>query len=119
MSAIPAKTLPRINLIDSHCHLDFETFDSDRAQVLQRAQDNNINDIIIPGTEKKYWHRINKLCSEHKQLHACYGLHPYWINSHELQDIKNLDEYINKNNPVALGECGLDFRPEQADKKTQ
>ena len=119
MQQIFSKIHPHINLVDSHCHLDFEVFDNDRAQVLQRAQDNNINHIIVPGTEKKFWHRIQSLCRKHKQLHACYGLHPYWLNNHVLHDIQKLDAYINENKPVALGECGLDFRPHQADKKTQ
>jgi len=107
------------SLIDSHCHLDFESFDKDREQVMQRAQDNNINDIIIPGTEKIYWDRINKLCAEHKQLHPCYGLHPYWVNSHDKKNIEQLYTYVEKNTPVAIGECGLDFRENQADKNTQ
>jgi len=106
-------------LIDSHCHLDFESFDSDRDQVLQRAQDNNINDIIVPGTEKKYWQRINQLCARYKQLHPCYGLHPYWVSNHDKNDLESLDTYIENNTAVALGECGLDFRDDQADKKTQ
>ncbi len=106
-------------LIDSHCHLDFAEFDHDRTEVMQRAQDNHISEIVIPGTEKKHWPRINRLCHAHKQLHACYGLHPYWLKHHELHDVKLLDKYIDENQPVALGECGLDFRPQQADKKTQ
>ena len=106
-------------LIDSHCHLDFEIFDNDRSDVLQRARDNNISDIVIPGTEKIFWDRIKQLCKNHTQLHACYGLHPYWVSDHNKQDIEKLKEYIDSNRPVALGECGLDFRPQQADKKTQ
>ncbi|GMR00986.1 MAG: TatD family hydrolase [Gammaproteobacteria bacterium] len=107
------------HLIDSHCHLDFEVFDSDRSDVLQRAKNNGISDIVIPGTEKNYWDRINNLCKKIPQLHACYGLHPYWVNNHIKQDIEKLKNYIDSNHPVALGECGLDFRPQQADKKTQ
>jgi TatD DNase family protein len=107
------------SLIDSHCHLDFESFDNDRTQVIQRAIDNNISDIVIPGTQQVYWDRIKTLCSMHKQLHACYGLHPYWVNEHNEHDIEKLKEYIKTNRPVALGECGLDFRPQQADKKKQ
>ncbi len=106
-------------LIDSHCHLDFEVFDNDRSDVLQRARDNNISDIVIPGTEKIFWDRIKQLCKNHTQLHACYGLHPYWVSDHNKQDIEKLKEYIDSNRPVALGECGLDFRPQQADKKSQ
>lgn len=111
--------MPNVALIDSHCHLDFEAFDDDRAEVLQRAKDNSISDIVIPGTEKKYWDRINQLCKKHSQLHACYGLHPYWANDHNKQDIEDLKNYLELKPAVAVGECGLDFRAEQADKKTQ
>jgi TatD DNase family protein len=118
------------HLIDAHCHLDFEAFDEDRDQVLKRAEDNKITDIIIPGTQNKFWNRINTLCSAHKKksntirLHPCYGLHPYWVHNHEQNDLKHLERYLDKNKPVALGECGLDFRPQyinqnRADKKTQ
>ena len=111
--------MPGNQLIDSHCHLDFESFDEDRELVIQRALDSNINDIVIPATEKKFWDRIKNLCDQHPQLHACYGLHPYWANKHSKQDIESLKQYLEKARPVAIGECGLDFRPEQADKKTQ
>jgi len=111
--------MPARQLIDSHCHLDFEIFDNDRAQVLQRAKECNISNIIIPGTERNYWQRIKNLCSKHQHLHACYGLHPYWAGNHKKQDIEQLTKFIEINRPVALGECGLDFRPRQADKKTQ
>ena len=106
-------------LTDAHCHLDFEVFDSDRSAVLQRAKNNNIHDIIVPGTERAYWQRINRLCQQHPQLHACYGLHPYWAAKHNTQDIDELNSCLDKYHPVAIGECGLDFRPQQADKKTQ
>jgi len=111
--------MPASPLIDAHCHLDFESFDDDREQVIQRAKDQNINDIVIPGTQQKYWDRIKKLCATSHRLHACYGLHPYWVDSHNKQSTKYLGKYIANNHPVALGECGLDFRPQQADKKTQ
>ncbi len=111
--------MPTSKLIDAHCHLDFEVFDLDRDNVLQRAADKHISDIIIPGTEKKYWDRIQRLCSSHNNLHACYGLHPYWVAQHNTHDLKDLNKYIEANGPVAVGECGLDFRPQQADKKVQ
>jgi len=106
-------------LIDSHCHLDFEVFDDDREQVLQRAQKHRIKDIIIPGTQNIYWPRIKKLCDANKSLHACYGLHPYWAKTHQNKDINNLSDFIDNNKTVAVGECGLDFRKQHADKKTQ
>lgn len=111
--------MPAIRLIDSHCHLDFEAFDKDRAEVIQRALDKQIQDIIIPGTKKIYWNRIKQLCEQYQTLHACYGLHPYWADEHEQKDIEQLIRYIETSMPVAIGECGLDFRPQQAGKETQ
>jgi TatD DNase family protein len=111
--------MPTLRFIDAHCHLDFEAFDDDRPQVLQRAAANNINDIIIPGTQRIFWDRVRMLCESHKQLHACYGLHPYWVTSNNEQDLQQLESYIHQHRPVAIGECGLDFRPLQADKKLQ
>ena len=106
-------------LVDSHCHLDFPIFDTDRDIILQRAIDIGISDIIIPGTEKRYWHRISLLCEQYPQLHACYGLHPYWTDQHDKNDVNLLERYIAENPTVAIGECGLDFRKQQADKNTQ
>lgn len=103
-------------LIDSHCHLDFEVFDTDRQQVLQRALEHQVKDIIIPGTQRIYWQRIKNLCDSNKHLHPCYGLHPYWANTHQQSDIKQLADFIDNNPAVAVGECGLDFRPQHADK---
>lgn len=107
------------SLIDSHCHLDFKIFDPDREQVLRRASEKNISDIIIPGTQSIYWDRIKKICDANKHLHACYGLHPYWAGTHREKDIDRLTDFIDYNEAVAVGECGLDFRKQQADKKTQ
>lgn len=105
-------------IIDAHCHLDFDCFDKDRDRVIERARKNHISDIIIPGTEKKYWYRIEKLCQQ-PHLYACYGLHPYWVATHIKDDLKSLEEVITENNCVAIGECGLDFRSGQADKILQ
>ena len=115
--------MPVYPLIDSHCHLDFEAFDEDRTQVYERAAAVGISDIIIPGTERRYWARINRLCASNDNFHACYGLHPYWSKEHSEQDIEALTRYIQDHRPVAVGECGLDFRSqiitEPADKDTQ
>ncbi|MDT8283852.1 MAG: TatD family hydrolase [Gammaproteobacteria bacterium] len=112
-------TMYDVKLIDSHCHLDFPAFDTDREQVLQRALDCNICDIVIPGTQSIYWHRIKNICDTDNHLHACYGLHPYWADKHQDEDIDALVSFIDSNKPVAVGECGLDFRKQHADKETQ
>lgn len=106
-------------LIDSHCHLDFEAFDGDRDEVLERARKKGITQIIIPGVMRRGWKRIRTLCDSSAQLYACYGLHPYQAEEHTDDDIVRLKQWLQDNPCVAVGECGLDYREDQADRRTQ
>ena len=51
------------SIIDTHCHLDFSAFDADRQQVLERAKNNGVSQIIIPATQKHNWEIINNICA--------------------------------------------------------
>jgi TatD DNase family protein len=106
-------------IIDSHCHLDFEVFDSDREQVLSRAFEAGVKNIIIPGVLKDTWDNIKILTQNYSHLHACYGLHPYFLDQHKSSHLDDLVHWIETENPVALGECGLDFYLKDLDKDTQ
>lgn len=107
-----------MHLIDAHCHLDFDCFDSDRDAVLLRAQQAGVNDIIIPGVKSIDWPRISGLC-EQPGLHACYGIHPYFVDQHSTDALLELDQQLTTHKCVALGECGLDYRDGQPDKQLQ
>ena len=63
-------------LIDAHAHFDDAGFDEDRAAALQRAHEVGVEAQIIPGVKADWWPRIRRLCREHQELHAGYGLHP-------------------------------------------
>ena len=106
-------------IIDSHCHIDFNDFDKDRDEVLQRAEKLGIKKIIVPGVQQKTWQRITLYSQTYPQLYPCYGLHPYFINEHKKEDINLLKIALEKNSPVAVGECGLDFFLKNLDKEKQ
>lgn len=107
------------DIIDSHCHLDFDDFSSDRNAVIERARSKGIKQIVIPGVKRDNWHFIREICDNDPQLHACYGLHPYLAGEHTDDDIIQLKHWLNNNDCVAVGECGLDYRKNQADKNLQ
>jgi len=106
-------------ITDSHCHIDFSAFDCDRDNVLQRASENQVSKIIIPGVMQKSWHKIAACCKQYAMLYPAYGLHPYFIDSHKTQHLDELCHWIDKKNPVAIGECGLDFYLKNLDKNLQ
>ena len=106
-------------LIDSHCHLDFEVFNDDRMTVIDSARKNGIKQIVIPGVSRGNWIDIRDICVQDAQLHPCYGLHPYLAARHSADDISALKDWLSNNNCVAIGECGLDYRKNQAAKQLQ
>jgi TatD DNase family protein len=107
------------DIIDSHCHLDFDDFNSDREAVIERARSKGIKQIVIPGVKRNNWHFIREISDNNPQLHACYGLHPYLAGAHTDDDIAQLRHWIDNNDCVAVGECGLDYRKDFADKNLQ
>ena len=106
-------------MIDSHCHLDFEVFDEDRHAVVDRAKKNGITHIIVPGVTAATFNRVKKICDEFDECLPAYGLHPYFIEEHTEEDLKTLDQWLEKEKPIGVGECGLDFYLKHLDKNKQ
>ena len=106
-------------LIDSHCHLDFDAFRPDRSAVIERARGVGVSHIVIPGVNHGNWNDIRSLCDTDTRIHPCYGLHPYWAAEHSDDDVEQLTDWLDSNDCVAVGECGLDYRKNQADKRLQ
>ncbi len=108
-----------VNLIDSHCHLDDQRFDQDRDQVMQRAQQIGVDQFVVPATTRQSWPRVKQLAEEYPGVHVAYGLHPYFMQQHSLEDLAALDSWLQTEAAVAVGECGLDFYITPHDEQQQ
>lgn len=106
-------------LIDSHSHFDDGEFDADRDSVLARARDAGVTRQIIPAIAVSNFENVRALCAAHHGLFAAYGLHPMLLAEHAPSHINELASWIEREKPVALGECGLDFFIEGLDRDTQ
>ena len=49
------------------------------------------------------------MCTLAPALHAAYGLHPMYLAEHRPGHLDELRTWIEREQPVAVGECGLDF----------
>lgn len=104
-------------MIDTHCHLDFPQFDSDREFVLTRCQLAGINKIIVPGTQASRWPTQISICKSSSSLSFALGIHPYYAGAAIADDLDKLDKLLNlhRTDTVAIGETGLDFHlPEES-----
>ena len=108
-----------INLIDSHCHLDDDRYDANRANIIKQARQQGISQIILPATTANRWHKVKQVATTYPGVFAAYGLHPMFMSQHRRQHIDWLDEWIDREKPIAVGECGLDFFQSRQDEPEQ
>lgn len=94
--------------IDTHCHFDFSQFDHDREQHWQFLTRMGCVGLVIPGVTANTWAALIEGCSNKPWAYAL-GLHPYFIDQHDADDLSQLAIACESNHPIAIGEFGLDF----------
>jgi len=102
-------------LVDSHCHLDASEFDRDRAAVVERAQAAGVHQQVVPAVTAASWPKLRRVCQQAPGLYPAYGLHPMFLAG----PLPLLREWIERERPCAIGECGLDFFVEGLDAEAQ
>lgn len=111
-----------MTLIDSHCHLDFPDFDTDREAVLQHSQALGVRRFVIPAVTAKHFVRVWAM-TQRPQCYVALGLHPQFLAQHQHSDIDILADWLmrHKNHArlCAVGEIGLDFYNVDADRERQ
>ncbi|MFC4820470.1 TatD family hydrolase [Dokdonella ginsengisoli] len=108
-----------MRLIDTHCHLDAPEFDADRDVVVARAEAAGVRAQVVPAIALSNFQAIRALCAAHAGLYAAYGLHPMFVAEHRPEHLDALRAWIERERPVAVGECGLDFFVEGLDAQAQ
>lgn len=106
-------------LVDSHCHLDAPEFDPDRAQVIARARQAGVTRQVVPAIDAAGWPKLREVCAAGPGLHPAYGLHPMYLSSHRPEHLDDLREWLARERPCAVGECGLDYFVEGLDRDEQ
>lgn len=106
-------------LVDSHCHLDAAEFDHDRDSVVARARSSGITRQIVPAVDAAGWPKMREICSRDPGLFPAYGMHPMLLDAHRPEHLMQLRDWIERERPVAVGECGLDYFVEDLDRDVQ
>ncbi len=108
-----------IALVDTHSHIDVCGFADDRAAVVERARDAGVVHQIVPAIDAAGWPALRDTCTAFPGLHAAYGLHPMYLDAHRESHVDELRTWLERERPVAVGECGLDFFVEGLDPERQ
>lgn len=124
-------------IIDTHSHISFKAYDSDRSEVIKRNKKNGVVCIDV-GTKYETSEKVVNLAEANENMYAAIGLHPIHIKT-DLMKLRMdedeggftpLGEEYNKEKyrelakskkVVAIGEVGLDYyyKPKGTAKKEQ
>ncbi len=96
-------------LIDSHAHLDLKHFDGDRDQVLYRAAEAGIGEILNIGCDEATMDSTLKLIDEHGSIWAALGIHPHNASEWNEDLEEKLKQLLLRRKVLAVGEIGLDY----------
>jgi TatD DNase family protein len=98
-----------LRLIDTHAHLDFPKFDTDRPAVIERASAAGVAAIVNVGTNLASSQRAVGLAQEYEAIYAAVGMHPHDAKNLDGSALAELRALAQQPKVVAVGEIGLDF----------
>ncbi len=112
-------SLAQISITDSHCHLDFEVFNKDRLDVINRARENGIDRILNPGIDIETSKAAIKWAEAIPEVYAAVGIHPNDAMSWNETTLEELRSLARSPKVVAIGEIGLDYYRNRAPRDLQ
>ena len=104
--------------IDTHCHL-FNEYYENIEDIIRKCKDNNIKRIIVSGVDRKTNMEVLELTQKYDMVYGSIGFHPTELKDFCYDDLDWLEEHINDDKIVAVGEIGLDYHYDDTDKELQ
>ncbi len=106
-------------LVDTHCHLDFSRFDTDRDTILRRAAEAGVKRIIVPAIDLQNCADVLTLAERYPSVFAAVGVHPNSSAAWNQSWLNQVREFAKHPKVVAIGEIGLDYYWDDAPKEDQ
>jgi len=106
-------------LIDSHCHLDFESLSADLEGVFARAEAAGVTGMVTISTRVDNFSTYAALAEKYPNVWCSVGTHPH--NADQELHIQTEDLVRLSAHPrcIAIGEAGLDYFYDNAPREAQ
>ncbi len=109
-----------MQFIDTHSHLYLPEFDKNRDKVINRAIREGISKIFLPNIDTRSVKPMMDLVNKYPDF--CFpmiGLHPTSVRKNYRDVLKEVQEYLLKENFIAIGEIGIDLYWDNTYKEEQ
>lgn len=96
-------------MIDTHAHLNFDAFNEDIDEVIQRAKSSGLEYIIVPGVEPENLNSLLEFAKSKKEIYCGMGIHPHNAKESGMNELQLVVKNSTDDKVVAIGEIGLDY----------
>jgi len=111
---------PTFSLVDSHSHIDMPQFDADREEVVARAREAGVVEmLVVGGVDEAAGHRRALEVAGRFSLPATAGVHPHEARIATEAVYDELRGLAREGRIVAIGEIGLDFHYDHSPRDVQ
>lgn len=98
-----------LDLVDSHCHLDFPDFDGEHAALIARARAAGVTRMVTICTRLKNEPVVRALAEAHPEIYYAAGTHPMYAAEEPMIQVQDLVALAAHPKFVGIGETGLDY----------
>lgn len=102
-----------MTFVDTHAHLYAEEFDTDRCEVVERALEAGVRQILLPDIDSTSRGALEAMCEQFPCCSPMVGLHPTSVNDNEQwrEELSCVLKLLEQNHEhyCAVGEIGLDL----------
>jgi TatD DNase family protein len=106
-------------MIDSHCHLDHDHLLEKLTDVIKRSKEVGITKLLTICTTLDSFEKIKDIIKKDKMIYGTYGIHPHESEKNQIQKETIIKAVENINKIIGIGETGLDFYYNYANKDKQ
>ena len=99
----------RLDLVDSHCHLDFPELAADLPAVIARATAAGVRRMVTICTRLRHEPAIRAIAETYPQVFYAAGTHPMSAAEEPLATVAGLVALARHPRFVGIGETGLDY----------
>ncbi len=106
-------------IVDSHCHLDFDSLSNDLPGVLARAADPGVHLMVTIGTRVANFDKIRAIAEANEQVYCTVGTHPHNAAEEPHVTADMLIDLSQHPKVVGIGEAGLDYHYDNSPRDMQ
>ena len=97
-------------IIDTHAHLDFKEYEKDIDKVIEENKKAGVVAIINNGVHVESNRRVLELAKKYDIIKPALGFYPVHAAQMKEEDFDVELDFISKQDIVAIGEVGLDYK---------